>query len=133
MMRALAIDTWAFVELHDDTPRAPVVADSLRDADVLLTTRDVVAESCNFIIRRSRRTEEGLAWWRDLLASPVRIVDPPLAEVRGFMEEHGNGGLSFTDHSLAYVALREHCTRIATEDREFRRFGLEPIFARPRR
>lgn len=130
-MREVAFDTWAFLELYDQGPRCRDVAKLLRDADFVFTVRDVVGETCNYIIRRSGRTEDGWAWWEALASTPMRVFEPPLREVRDFLGDRDRrGGLSFTDHALAGVALRERVKEVATADDEFHRFGLTPLFAR---
>lgn len=131
MSAILALDTWAFHELFQGTPKSAEVRRVLDEAEFVFTTREVVAETFNFLVRRTGSTRIAKAWWDDLRESGMRVFEPPLDEIHSFIEEHGaNGALSFTDLSLAYVALRERATGVVTEDTEFRRVGLEPLFAR---
>ena len=129
-MSALAVDTWAFAELFQAGPRADEVTSVLDEADFLFTTREVVAETFNFIARRTGATRYAQAWWDDLRETHVRVFEPPLDELHTFIHKaSARGALSFTDLSLAFVAQREGATAIATGDAEFRRLGLEPLFA----
>lgn len=130
-MRAVAWDSWAFLEVAFDGPRRADIERLLREVDFVFTVRDVVAESINFILRRTRSTQEGWLWWTHLLESGIRVFEPPMEEIREFMERSARpGSLSFTDHALAYVATREGAKEVATGDREFQRLQLTPLFAR---
>jgi len=127
----LALDTWAFVETYFDGPRRADVERALEAADVLVTVREVVAETFGFIVRRTARTQPAWEWWEALSASPVHVREPPLAEVRRFMASRNRAGsLSLADHALAHTALHEHARDVATGDAEFRAFGLIPLFAK---
>lgn len=130
-MRAIAWDTWAFLETFAEGPRSDEVDALAAEADAVFTVREVVAETFNAIVKRSERTRDGWRWWAALADSRVRVFEPPLEDLRTFMESRKRvGSLSFTDHALAHVALREGIDEVATEDAEFRRFGLRPVFSR---
>lgn len=130
-MRAIAWDTWAFLETAFEGSRAAQVQALLKEADFVFTVREVVAESFNFIVKKTGRTEEGWRWWSALEESRVRILEPSLSDLHEFMGRHNRaGGLSFTDFALAYTASLEGATEIATEDAEFRRLRFSPIFAK---
>jgi predicted nucleic acid-binding protein len=130
-MRAVAWDTWAFLETATEGPRSQEVEDALADAHAVFTVREVVAETFNHLVRVAGRTEPAWRWWNDLAASRVRVFEPPMEDLRAFMgAQRRLGGLSFTDYALAHVAMREGVEEVATEDAEFRRFGLRPLFAR---
>lgn len=130
-MRSVAWDSWAFLEVAFDGPRRAAVERLLREVDYVFTVREVVAECFNFLVRRTRRTEEGWLWWTRLLASGVRVFEPPLNEVREFVGRSPRGGsLSFTDYVLAFAAMREGAKEVATGDHGFERLGLTPLFAR---
>lgn len=129
-MNTLAIDTWGFHELFEDAPHADEVRDLLDAADFAFTTREVVAETFNILVRRTGGTRIAKAWWDDLRDSGLRVFEPPLDELHAFITKAGaKGTLSFTDLSLGFVAQRENANGIITGDREFRRLGLEPLFA----
>ena len=128
-MKVLAVDTWGFHELFEDAPHAEEVRALLDGADFAFTTREVVAETFNVLVRRTGGTRIAKAWWDDLLESGLRVFEPPLGELHAFVTKHGaKGTLSFTDLSLGFTALRESATGVVTGDREFRRLGLEPLF-----
>ncbi len=130
-MRGVAWDSWAFLETLTDGPRASAVEALLDGSDYVFTVREVVAETYGFIVKRKGRAEEARAWWRALRASRIRVFEPPLDEVWDFVQGQGNlGSLSLTDCALGFVARREASASVATEDREFRRLGLVPAFAR---
>lgn len=102
----------------------------LDEADFAFTTREVVAETFNLIVRKTGGTRIAHAWWSDLRDSGLRVFEPLMDDLHAFVAKHGaKGTLSFTDHSLAFVALRERASGVVTGDREFRRVGLEPLFA----
>lgn len=127
---ALAIDTWGFHELFEDGPHADEVTRLVDGADFAFTTRDVVVETFNILVRRTGGTRIAKAWWDDLLESELRVFEPPLAELHKFVTQQGaKGAMSLTDLSLGFVALREKASGVVTGDREFRRLGLEPLFA----
>ena len=129
-MSVLAIDTWGFHEMFEAGPHADEVAAVIDGADFAFTTREVVAETFNVLVRRTGGTRIAKAWWDDLSESELRVFEPPLDELREFVTKHGaRGALSFTDLSLALVATREKASGVVTGDREFRRLGLEPLFA----
>jgi predicted nucleic acid-binding protein len=130
-MREVAIDTWAFIEMVSGAERAGDVEEVLEEADRAFTVREVVAETFNLIVKETRKTAEGWAWLDHLREGRIRVYEPPLAEVYQFIAESDRrGGLSFTDHALAHIALRERAKEVLTADSEFRRFGLRPLFAR---
>lgn len=129
-MKVLAIDTWGFHELLEDGPMAEEVREAIDGAEFAFTTREVVAETFNIIVRRTGGTRLAFEWWEDLRESGLRVFEPPLDEIHAFVAAQGRkGALSFTDLSLAFVAKREAASGIVTGDREFRRVGLEPLFA----
>lgn len=129
-MSVVAVDTWAFHELFEQGPHADEVGELLDGADFAFTTREVVAETFNVLVRRTGGTRIAKAWWDDLQESGIRVFEPPLDELHAFVSKHGGkGALSFTDLSLAFAAKREGATGVVTGDREFRRLGLEPLFA----
>lgn len=129
-MRGLALDTWAFVELALDGPRRAAVEEAYSEAHDLVTVHFVVAESFNFIARRGGGPQRAWLWLQSLRRSPVRVLEPRLADVEEFAAESDPRGLSLTDCALAWAAVRDHVKDVATEDREFRRLGLHPLFAR---
>lgn len=130
-IRAVAWDSWAFLEVLSAGPRETDVADLLRATEYVFTVREVVAETFNFIVRRTGQTAKARTWWNALRASRVRVFEPPLDEVHAFVESRGGeGSLSLTDYALAFVAQREGATQVAAEDREFRRLRLDPLFAK---
>lgn len=127
----LAIDTWGFHELFEEGPRADEVTRVIDAAEFAFTTRDVVVETFNILVRRTGGTRIAKAWWDDLIESDLRVFEPPLVEIHEFVDQHGaKGSMSLTDLSLGLVALREKASGVVTGDREFRRLGLEPLFAR---
>lgn len=127
-MRTVAWDTWAFVETARAGERADEIEALLAQSPRIVTSRDVVVETCNFLSRASARS--ALAWWDALRQSPVRVVDVPLAELRARVPERDLGRLTLTDLSLAHVAASLGTREVATEDGGFRALGLEPLFAR---
>ncbi|MBI4393664.1 MAG: PIN domain-containing protein [Euryarchaeota archaeon] len=130
-MRLIAWDTWAFLESYFEWPRHEAVRALLADASMVFTVRDVVAESFNHIVHKTGRTEEAWTWLESLSASRVKVYEPSFRDVYAFMgQQSRTGSLSFTDHALAYAAVRDDVVEIATEDAEFRRLDLVPIFAR---
>lgn len=130
-MRAVAWATWAFLEVLSDGPRRAEVERLLRASDFVFTVREVVAETFRFVVRRTGQIGQGLAWWKALRQSRVRVFEPPLDDVYEFAASQGPlGSLNFTDLALAYVAGREGTATVASEDAEFRRLKLNPVFAR---
>lgn len=131
-MRVVAWDTWAFVEIALELPRHAEVRALVGQDPVIVTSRDVVVETVNFLVGRTGGTDVGLAWWRDLRDSRVRVVDDALEDLAAFADERApeGAGLSLTDLSLAKAAMDAGADEIATEDGGFRRLGLEPLFAR---
>lgn len=129
-MRAVAWDTWAFLESALEGSRRDDVEALLEEADYIFTVRDVVAETFNFLCRRTRRTEVAWEWWQSLRAGVVRIFDPSLDEVHAFIAGAPRGSdLSFTDYSLAWAAAKNRAQEIATEDRAFEALKMRPLFA----
>lgn len=130
-MRTYAWDSWAFLEVFYNGARAPEVQALLREADVIVTVREVVAETFNFIVRKSGSTAEAWKWWAALAQGRVRVFEPTMKDIREFVDaDSRKGSLSFTDYALALVARRERVDGVATEDREFRKLGAVPLFAR---
>lgn len=130
-MTPVAVDTWAFYELFQEGPRAGEVQSTLDDAGFAFTTREIVAESFGHVLRLTGGTRYAKAWWDDLRESPIRVFEPPLDELHAFVTSvGGRGALSLADLSLAFVARREGAVAVLTGDAEFRRLGLEPLFAR---
>lgn len=130
-MTILAIDTWAFHEIFEQGPHAAEVLDVIDGADFAFTTREVLAETFNVLVRRTGGARIAKAWWDDLQESGIRVFEPSLEELHAFVTKHGaKGSLRFTDLSLGFAATREGATGVVTGDREFRRMGLEPLFAR---
>lgn len=130
-MKALAVDSWAFLEMSRAGPRADETSEVLESAEFAFTTRDVVTETFDHIARRTGGTRIALAWWDELREGDVRVFEPPMDELHAFITLHGRrGALSFTDLSLAFAAKREDVREVLTEDAEFRRIGLEPLFAK---
>lgn len=131
MIRRVAWDTWAFVETYLHGPRSEEVQALGREVDVVYTSREVVAETFNFLVKRTDATREAWSWWAGIRQGRARVVQRDFEEVTGFVEEHRDeGALSFTDLSLAQIALEEGVDEVATEDDEFRRLGLVPLFSR---
>ncbi len=129
MPHEVAIDSWAFLELATAGPRAAEVTARLSEADAAFTVRDVVVETANFITKVTRDSVAARRWWDALRASRVRIVEHSLDDLHAFMTQHARGALSLTDLSLAHAALVANVKDIATEDHEFHRVKLNPLFA----
>ncbi len=130
-MRAIAWDTWAFVEVALALPRGSEVQELLEEDPVVVTSRDVVVETFNFLVGRTGGADVALAWWQDLRSSRVRVIDARLEDLHRFAAEHGVGtSLSLVDLSLAFAASEAGASEVATEDAAFRRLGLDPLFAR---
>jgi predicted nucleic acid-binding protein len=130
-VRAVAWDTWAFVESALDGPRRDEVETLLEEVDVVVTAREVVVETFNFLVRATGKTDAGWRWWKALAESRVRIVETPLRELHAFTGvKDRRGGLSLTDYALGQAATSQRATEVATEDREFGRLGLTPLFAK---
>lgn len=130
-MRPIAWDSWAFLETFLRGPRASSVESLLEDAGPIVTVREVVAETFNFLVRRSGRTALGWTWLKALAASRIQVHEPPLELVVGFLQRSPReGNLSFTDYALALVAKETGCESVASEDAEFHRLGLRPLFSR---
>jgi predicted nucleic acid-binding protein len=130
-MTAIAIDTWAFFEMSKGGPLAAAVERAIDEAEFAFTTREIVAESFSLILQRTGGTRVAKAWWDDLRETDIRVFEPPLDELHAFVTKHGaKGKLSFADLSLGFAAVRERAEEVATGEAEFRRLGLEPLFAR---
>ena len=127
---AVAIDTWAFFEVALEKPRGAEVGGLMDEVERAFTTRDVVVETFTGLLHRTRSGAVAWAWMEDLRRSRVKVFEPPLEEVRTWAAAKERGNLSLVDLSLAYVASRERTKSILTEDAEFRRLGLDPLFAR---
>lgn len=131
--RAVLWDSWAFLESALEAPRSLDVEALLEETDVVVTTHHVVAETFTFLAREARSSGPALAWWDDLRNSRVRVLEPSLDAVREFAGGLKSvGKLSLPDLSLGAVAAESGARRAATADREFRRMGLEPLFAEGR-
>lgn len=126
----VAIDTWAFREIAQGTPRGLDAAAVIAEADGAFTVRECVVETYSAILHRTRRPDRAMEWWDGLRETGIRVYEPPLDEVHAFIEKRGRS-LAFTlaDWSLACVAERERTRAIVTEDAEFRRLDLDPLFA----
>lgn len=130
-MRPIAWDTWAFLEVYFEWSRHDAVRTLLEQADFVFTVRDVVAETFNAIVNRTGKTEDAWTWLESLSASRIKVYEPSLSDVRQFIGEgRRTGSLSFTDSALAFAAQRDSVVEIASEDAEFRKLDLVPLFAR---
>lgn len=129
MGASVAVDTWAFLEVALEKPQGPRVAALMDESDRAFTTRDVVAETFSALLHRTRSGDVAWAWWEDLRRSRVRVYEPPIDEVHAFAAGKMRGSLSLVDLGLAHVALRERALVVASGDAEFRRLGLDPVFA----
>jgi predicted nucleic acid-binding protein len=129
MASAVAVDSWAFLEVALGRSRGPEVGGLVDEADRAFTTREVAVETSSAILRHTRSGAIAWAWLQDLVESRVRVYEPPLEEVRSWAASRERGNLSLVDLSLAYCATRERTKVVATEDAEFRRVGLDPVFA----
>lgn len=131
MFRPVAWDTWAFLESALDGPRRADVEALLDETDVVITVREVVAETFTFIARRTKRNALAVGWWRSLLESRVRVLEPPLADIFALAGGRPQrAATSFADLSLAVAALAEGAVEVASEDAGFRQLKLTPVFAR---
>lgn len=131
MTRPVVWDTWAFLEVVTRGERSLDIEALLAETDLVVTTRDVVAETFGSLVRHTRSSQVALAWWDALAEGRTRIVDPSRDEIRRFaagLKEVGT--LSFVDLSLGVAAKSVGARAAATGDREFRRMGLEPLFAK---
>lgn len=125
------IDTWAFLEQAGLGPRGEEVRDALSRADTLHTVRDAVAETFTFIANR-RGSKRAADWLDALLATPIEVLEPSLEQVTLFIQGSDRGGkLSFTDYAVGWAGRSLRTQEIATQDRGFRRLGLDPLFAPP--
>jgi len=130
----LAVDTWAFLEIFFSGHKRREVEEALVKADGLVTSREVVVETCNFIAGRTGRTEPAIQWLRGMRAGRTRIVEHPMSEIEAFLGNLPTGStLSYADASLALVADRESIAHVASEDGGFRKAHLAPIFAKASR
>ncbi len=126
----MAWDTWAFVETALGYARKPEVQRFWRGTDLVVTSRDVVAETFGVITGKTGSNEHARRWLTSAMGSGVRIVDPSLEDVHAYMGEHPSAtSPSWVDLSLAYVAEQAGAHQVATEDAGFRQLGLEPVFA----
>jgi len=132
-MRAIAWDTWAFLEVLLDEPRAGEVGALLDAADLVVTSREVIAETFSFLARRAGNAERSIRWWDAVREGSIVVAEPTLDEIRRALPRQDLGRLSFTDLSLAHVAKAEGIEEIATGDAEFERLGLTPLFAKAER
>lgn len=131
MVRAVVWDTWAFLEVITRGARSADVEAVLQESPVIVTTRDVVAETFGALTKHARSSRVGLDWWDALSRSRIRTVDPSTEEIRRFAGELKEvGTLSFVDLSLGAAAKAVGARVAATADREFRRMELEPLFAK---
>lgn len=130
MATAVALDTWAFLEVALEKPRAPDVAALVDDVERAFTTREVVIETFSSLLHRTRSPDAAWGWWEDLRRSRVKVFEPALSDIHAFASTRDRGALSMVDLSLGHVALRERTKTIVTEDAEFRKLGLTPIFAK---
>lgn len=129
-MGVVAWDTWAFVETALGYARKGEVQRLWLESDLVVTARDVVAETFGFITGRTRSNEASRRWLAAATSSGVRIVDPSLEDVRAYIDEHPDArSPSWADFALAFVADQAGARRIATEDGGFRQLGLDPVFA----
>lgn len=127
----VAVDTWAFRESVARTPRGREAEGIIAEADAPFTVRECVVEMFGAMVKAYGRAEPAWRWWEGLRATPMRVFEPPLSEIHEFIRAKGPmGALSLADWSLAYVATRERTRAVLTEDAEFRRVGLDPLFAR---
>lgn len=127
----VAWDSWAFLEVALERPRSLDVAALLSEADGAITAREVVAETFNHIVNKTKSTATAAEWWASLEEGDVRVLEATMDDIRDFAHPlTARGSLSFTDLALGCVARREGVTLTATEDGEFRRMGLQPLFAR---
>lgn len=128
-MTQLAVDTWAFVELAFDRPRAQEVGEAFETATGLFTTREVVAETYGFLLRRAG-TLRAREWLDAITTDEVPILAPPLAEIHRVLGRlPKESTLSFVDISLGLAAAGRGAEEVATADREFIRMRLTPKFA----
>lgn len=127
----VAWDSWAFLEVAFERPRNLDVAALMGEADGAITSREVVAETFNHIVNKTKSTATATAWWASLEEGDVRVLEASMDDIRDFAHPLAERGtLSFTDLALGCVARREGVTLAATEDGEFRRMGLQPLFAK---
>ncbi|MHB8586719.1 MAG: PIN domain-containing protein [Thermoplasmatota archaeon] len=127
-MRSVGIDTWAFVEMELNGPRASEVEAKLAGVRRPFTVRDVVVETYGFIARRAG-TDVARNWWRELRVDELPILTPPLEDLSLLADGvSADARLSLTDLSLVAAARSRGCKLIASGDREFRKLGLDPIF-----
>lgn len=129
--RAVLWDSWAFLESALGGTRGLDVEALLAEAASVVTTQHVVAETFTYVARKAASSETALEWWNDLRESRVRVLEPSLQEIHAFATSLREiGTLSLTDLSLGAVARSVGARSAATGDREFRRMGIEPVFAR---
>lgn len=130
-MTRIAVDTWAFVERHFNGPRADEVETFLKAATQAITTREIVGETFNFIVGRTKATRMASSWLQDLRASRVEVLEPRMPEIEEFLADLRVGAkLSYGDASLCLAAQAEGIEDVATGDGGFRIAGLRPLFAR---
>lgn len=130
----LAVDSWAFIESFFNGPQRAEVDALLRNAESLVTSREIVVETFNSIVYELRRTSAASDWLKLLRSSRTRVIEPTMRDVEAFMQSLGTKAtLSYADASLALVAQSEGIAHVLTEDGGFRQARLEPLFANPRR
>jgi hypothetical protein len=126
----LAVDTWAFVENFFNGPRQAEVAEAMRKAETLVTSREIVAETCNVIVARTGRTNAMREWLSALRAGRTRVLELPMEKTEAFIRGLGPASmLSYADASLSLAAQGEEITNVASDETAFRGAGLTPIFA----
>lgn len=128
--RIVAIDTWAFVEVLLHRARRREVETLLGEIDGVVTTRDVLVETSNWIVKASGDASQALGWLDEVAGGPVRVLEPSLDEIRAFGRERPVRRLSLTDLSLAWAAESLGIREIATEDGGFRELDLVPLFSK---
>lgn len=133
MMRVVAWDTWAFVESALGYRRKPAVQQLWREADMVVTARDVVAETFSFITGKTKSNRHARRWLSTILSSGIRVVDPSLEDIHDYIDNHPDAqGPSWPDFALAFVADQAGARLVASEDRGFRQLGFDPVFAAPK-
>lgn len=126
----LAVDTWAYVEVFFNGPRKKEVEDLLKEADSLMTTRDILAETFGFIVGRTRRTSTALEWLAALRAGRTQVVSPSMDDIEDLLFQlKQDAGLSYADASLGAAALERDIGHVVSEDGGFRGLRLVPVFA----
>lgn len=128
-MTSVAVDTWAFIEVFLNGPRKAEVEALLRGAESLITSREIVAETSNFIVGRTHRVAEAADWLTSLKASRTFVYDAGRDAVETFfLRLPRSSTLSYADASLALVARQQRVVDVATSDQGFRSVSLTPLF-----